>query len=244
MRAYSRRHRRLHNRNATPLMLVADGSGLADALAAIGRLLFRYRSELAPLTTAAGLFLAAAVVHLKHAAWWPYILGATAALLVLIVTTGVPFRLDRRSERLYAAVTALLGGLWLAVATKTGPWRDPLPTLLGVLGIVTALPWWTHRRRRMRVTVDRSIQAWPNIAEAVGLAGSRVMSAVVDLWGWRARLSLRPGQTVADVIAHVPAIESGLGTRAGAVRVEPDPAHAGRCVIRVLATDPHATAVP
>jgi DNA segregation ATPase FtsK/SpoIIIE, S-DNA-T family len=46
------------------------------------------------------------------------------------------------------------------------------------------------------------------------------------------------------VVAHVPAIESGLGTRPGAVRVEPDPAHAGRAMIRVLATDPHATAIP
>ena len=38
------------------------------------------------------------------------------------------------------------------------------------------------------------------------------------------------GQTVADVVARVPAIESGLGTRPGAVRVEQDPAHAGRCL--------------
>jgi DNA segregation ATPase FtsK/SpoIIIE, S-DNA-T family len=71
-----------------------------------------------------------------------------------------------------------------------------------------------------------------------------VLSAVVDVWGWRARMALRAGQTVADVVAHVPAIESGLGTRPGAVRVEPDPAHAGRFLMRVLAEDPHATAVP
>jgi hypothetical protein len=81
-------------------------------------------------------------------------------------------------------------------------------------------------------------------AAAVGFAGSRVLSAVVDLWGWRARLSLRPGQTVADVIAHVPAIESGLGTRPGAVRVEPDSAHAARVLMRVLTADPHAKSVP
>src|SRR5439155_24006204 len=103
--------------------------------------------------------------------------------------------------------------------------------------------WWAHRRRRARVRVDRTIQAWPDIAEAIGLAGSRALSAVVDVWGWRARMALRTGQTVADVIAHVPAIESALGTRPGAVRVEPDPAHAGRFLMRVLAEDPHATAV-
>jgi len=70
------------------------------------------------------------------------------------------------------------------------------------------------------------------------------MSAVVDTWGWRARMKLRPGQSVTDVVAHVPAIESALGTRPGAVRVEQDPAHAGRCTMRVLAVDPHAGAIP
>jgi S-DNA-T family DNA segregation ATPase FtsK/SpoIIIE len=33
----------------------------------------------------------------------------------------------------------------------------------------------------MCVTVDRTIQAWPDIAEQVGLAGSHVLSAVVDV---------------------------------------------------------------
>jgi len=243
MRAYGRRHRRLRNRNAAPLMIVADGSYLADSLAALGRALFRYRSELAPFTTAGALALAGAVLHLKHPAWWTYVLGVAGAMLVIVLTTGAPFRAQRISERTYAALTLTAAGSWLAAATRLGPWRDPLPTLLGLAVLAAGLPWWTHRRRRMRVTVDRTIQAWPNIAEAIGLAGSRVLSAVVDLWGWRARLSLRPGQTVADVIAHVPAIESGLGTRPGAVRVEPDPAHAGRALIRVLAADPHASAI-
>lgn len=243
MRAYGRRHRRWLNRNAQPLMIVADGSYFADFLAAIGRLLFRYRSELAPFTTAGVLALGSAVLHLKHAAWWPYVLGSAAALLALVVTTGAPFRLDRISERSYAGALILAAGCWSAAAVKVGPWHDPLPTWLGAGVLVGGLPWWTHRRRRVRVKVDRTIQAWPNIAEAVGLAGSRVLSAVVDLWGWRARLSLRAGQTVADVIAHVPAIESGLGTRPGAVRVEPDPAHAGRVLMRVLAADPHAESI-
>jgi S-DNA-T family DNA segregation ATPase FtsK/SpoIIIE len=225
-------------------MIVADGSSLADLLTVIGRGLYRYRSELAPFTTAVVLATSAAILHLKHAASWPYILGVTGALVAVVLLTGAPFRTARISERIYAALVIGAAGVWFAEATKVGPWRDPLPTVLGVCTLAAGLPWWTHRRRRMRVSVDRSIQAWPNIAEAVGLAGSRVLSAVVDLWGWRGRFSLRPGQTVDDVIAHVPAIESGLGTRPGAVRVEPDPAHAGRFLMRVLAADPHAEAIP
>ena len=243
-RAYGRRHRHGRDRNAAPLMIVADGDVLDDVVATIARLLFRYRSELAPFTASALLFLAAAAMHAKHPAWWPYVGGATVVLVVVVVTTGIPFRLDRRSERVYGGATTAFAGLWLAGATRVGPWHDPMPTTLGVCALAAALPWWTHRRRRMRVTVDRSIRAWPEVAHAVGLAGSRVLSAVVDLWGWRARISLRPGQTTADVVAHIPAIESGLGTRAGAVRVEADPAHAGRCTIQVLANDPHAKAIP
>jgi hypothetical protein len=44
-----------------------------------------------------------------------------------------------------------------------------------------------HARRRARVRVERKLEAWSEIAQAVGLAGSRVMSALVDVWGWRAR---------------------------------------------------------
>ncbi|WP_236029007.1 FtsK/SpoIIIE domain-containing protein [Paractinoplanes lichenicola] len=114
-----------------------------------------------------------------------------------------------------------------------------------VLGIVVlGIPWWSHRRRRARVRVDRVIHAWPDLADTIGLDGSRVMSAVVDTWGWRARMKLKPGQSVTDVVARVPAIESALGTRPGAVRVEQDPTHAGRCTMRVLAVDPHAGAIP
>ncbi|MBR7830242.1 hypothetical protein KDK95_28325 [Actinospica sp. MGRD01-02] len=244
MRAYSRRHRRmLRNRNAAPLMLVADGNGFADVLAALGRLLYRYRSELAPLTTVLVLAMAGELLHTEHPQWWPYVAGAAVVLAGVVGATGAPFRAEQRSERVYATAAVFAAGGWLSAAAKLGPSRDPLPTLLGLAVLAGGLPWWTHRRRRMRVTVDRTIQAWPDIAEQVGLAGSRVLSAVVDVWGWRARIALRGGQTVADVVAHVPAIESGLGTRPGAVRVEPDPAHAGRATIRVLATDPHAEAI-
>ncbi|MGH3611416.1 MAG: hypothetical protein ACRDRK_02095, partial [Pseudonocardia sp.] len=110
--------------------------------------------------------------------------------------------------------------------------------------ILGGLPWWAHRRRRAKVRVERTLAAWPDIADAIGLPGSRVMSAVVDLWGWRARIGLRRGQTASDLVNRVPALESGLGSRPGAVRVEPDPGRADHALIRVLHADPHAQAIP
>ena len=70
------------------------------------------------------------------------------------------------------------------------------------------------------------------------------MSAVVDRWGWRARIGLPPGQTATDLINSTPALESGLRTRPGAVRVEPDPDRADHVVVRVLTTDPHTQPLP
>jgi hypothetical protein len=65
------------------------------------------------------------------------------------------------------------------------------------------------------------------------------------MWGWRARFRLARGQTITDVIAQVPAIESGLGTFRGAVRVYPTPDDlANRFELRVLDSDPHADAIP
>ena len=70
------------------------------------------------------------------------------------------------------------------------------------------------------------------------------MSAVVDMWGWRARFALARGQTIADVIAKIPAIESALGTFRGAARVYPtDDGLANRFELRVLDKDPHADAI-
>ena len=83
----------------------------------------------------------------------------------------------------------------------------------------------------------------PQAAETIGLAGSQITSAVADLWGWRARVALSRGQTVEDAVARLPAIESALGTRRGAVRVLPIPERADRFELRVVERDPHADAI-
>jgi S-DNA-T family DNA segregation ATPase FtsK/SpoIIIE len=90
-----------------------------------------------------------------------------------------------------------------------------------------------------------ALAAWPDISKAIALPGSKIQSATVDLWGWRAWVRLARGQTIADVTARIPAIESALGTYRGAVRVYPTrDGKANRCELRVLDTDPHTEAIP
>jgi hypothetical protein len=111
-------------------------------------------------------------------------------------------------------------------------------------GILAAIPWWAHRRRRAKVRIERKLDAWPEIAAAIGLAGSHIQSIVIDVWGWRARLALARGQTIDDALTRIPAIESALDTHRGAARISPTADNkANRLELRVLETDPHANAI-
>jgi S-DNA-T family DNA segregation ATPase FtsK/SpoIIIE len=89
------------------------------------------------------------------------------------------------------------------------------------------------------------LAAWgTQVAERAGLAGSRVLAAQQDRWGWTIRLALRPGTTYADARKQAGVLESALGVRPRSVRVAEDPARADRVVVRVLERDPHAQPLP
>jgi S-DNA-T family DNA segregation ATPase FtsK/SpoIIIE len=228
-----------------PMVVINSDSQLPETpVVLIARLAWRYRSELAPLYLASLAMLAGWALHATHRAWWWAVLAAAATTSAALAIFGSRLGLARPAERLYAAVVIAAVGGWLAAAIDVGPLRRPLPLVLGIGGLVLAVPWWAHRRRRAKVRVERKLSAWPDVARAVGLTGSQVMSAVVDMWGWRARFRLARGQTIDDVRAKLPAIESGLGVFRGAARVYPTPDDlAHRFELRVLDTDPHADAI-
>ena len=148
------------------------------------------------------------------------------------VTAGILARMwaacgiNRPAERAYAACVIAATGGWLAAAIAIGPKVKPLPQIAVITTMVLGIPWWIHRRRRARVRVERTIAAWPDIAEPIGLAGSRIASVVADAWGWTARVILKKGTSAEDAIAKIPAIESGLGVRRGSVRIFPDDSRA------------------
>jgi S-DNA-T family DNA segregation ATPase FtsK/SpoIIIE len=229
--------RRRHD--AIPLLYVPDDRYPGQTLEALARWTFRYRSELAPLAIAATLGITAIYLHARRPSLWPAIAALTTALAVFLWRFSGRW-LDRPAERSYAASVAALAGTWLTTAVAIGPGIRPLPTVWFLGMLAAGLPWWTHRRRRARVRVERTLESWPRIADETGLPGSRVLSAVVDRWGWRALIHLRGGQTATDALNRLPAIESALGTRRGAGRIEPDPSRADRAYLRILERDPHA----
>ncbi len=248
-----RRHaRRLRQDGYQPMIVLNSGDQIPNTAATeIGRAIWRYRSELAPVALAVLTALTAIGIHHAEPRSWVW---SGLATLTLITALTIPppawarkawALLDRPADRAYAAIVSMNAGGWLTAAIAIGPATPPMPVLGGILTLASAIPWWASGRRRAKVRLDRKLESWPEVAKAVGLAGSQVMSALADIWGWRARFRLARGQTIQDVIAKVPEIESGLGTFRGAVRVYPTPDDlANRCELRVLDTDPHADAIP
>jgi S-DNA-T family DNA segregation ATPase FtsK/SpoIIIE len=99
----------------------------------------------------------------------------------VLVTFGARLGLPRSAERIYAASVTLTVGIWLAVTCLLGPFTSLLPQVLGIGALILAVPWWAHRRRRAKVRVERTLAAWPDISQTIGLPGSQVQSATVDL---------------------------------------------------------------
>jgi hypothetical protein len=240
-----RQSRQIRRAGMQPMMFVNSDGQLPDiALMVICRWLWRYRSELAPVAAAIAALVIGWWAHKMFFAWWGLALIGSGVAAWTLWTFGGWIGITALSERLYVAACAMASGSWVTLAAAAGPFTSPAPQILSIAAFILAVPWWANRRRRAKVRVDRTLAAWPDIARAVGLSGSQVMSAVVDLWGWRARLRLSRGQTITDVAAKIPALESGLGTHRNAIRVYPTPDDlANRCELRVLDRDPHAEAI-
>ncbi len=253
--------------NSDPFQLVILGPdeplGLI-ALAAASRWAYRHRTAFAPFGITIAAFAVAAYTHPHHARYWLLVAGITVLATVVL---GIPHRLlwsrpagkftagaltrlweacgiDRGIERAYATTVIAVTGGWLAAAIAAGPFTKPLPAIAGIATVILAIPWWSHRRRRAKARIEKTISAWPEVAENAGLAGSEILSVVVDAWGWTARVLLRKGKTTEQVIGKIPVLESNLGLRPGSMRVFADDRRADRFIMRVIENDPHAAPVP
>jgi hypothetical protein len=244
-RRLRREARRARRAGLQPVIVLgADGQVPSSAAVVAARVVWRYRSELAPVFVAVAVLLAGWWAHLNSPHWWPYYIVGSAVAAWTLVTFGAWLGLPRLADRVYASVCVFAAGGWVAFAALFGPLTPPLPQVLVAVALLLAIPWWADRRRRDRARVLRVLAAWPDISRAVGLPGSAVQSVSVDVWGWRAWLRLAPGQTVEDVVARIPVLESALGAVRGAVRVySARDGQANMCEIHVLGTDPRAETI-
>jgi S-DNA-T family DNA segregation ATPase FtsK/SpoIIIE len=208
----------------------------------VPRLAWRYRSELAPVYLALVLLAAGLVLHTWAPGWWPILAAVGVTAAVILGLLGYRLGLDRPAERAYATTATTAATLWLAAACWLGPLtrRLLLTWLAGTLA--GGVPWWWHRRRRAKVRVLRAVERWGEDAAAADLGGARLQRVEVDPSGrqWSARVLLPKGQTLRDVLDRVPKLESALGLRPRAIRVEEDPTLARRVILRVVERDPHS----
>ena len=228
------------------MVVINSGDRLPDlVIVTICRWLWRYRSELAPFTIAVLTALAAWMLHATHPHWWPALAAATVAAMLGAAFGGHAARPGHPHRALLRHGRHRERGRMAGHRDRDRPWpRASAPGPPDRHAAYLPCPGGRTAGAAPRSASSALLAAWPEIAPAVGLAGSRVMSAVVDVWGWRARFALARGQTITDVIARLPAIESGLGTFRGAARVYPTPDDlANRFELRVLDKDPHADAI-
>src|SRR5262249_2083634 len=113
-----RQARQIRRSGMQPMMFVSgDPSQFPAPIGVIlGRLPWRYRSELAPFGAAGMTLVVACWTHATLAKLWIVILVGSSVAGWLIALLGARFGLASIAERVYAATATFLAGGWLALA--------------------------------------------------------------------------------------------------------------------------------
>jgi hypothetical protein len=196
----------------------------------IGRWARRNRHATVPLAVPAMLFAAGAILHAARAAG--YVLVAWLVLAAVMCVLA-PSKWDRAGERLYAQLSAILGGFWLWLAAAIGPAARTVSAavLAGIL--LTACGawgflWWKHKRPRGRRRREKRIAKWDAWWQSHcwewNLGGSRVTDAQEMRVTTKIRIQGIPGkhsiQYIRQVLHLIESAVEGLAD-IGMIRAEP-----------------------
>ena len=198
-----------------------------------------------PWAATAGMFSAGWVAHL---AWGDA--GASTGLAAAGITavggavTWVAHRLCR-ARTWYAAVMApaVTGGAtaWMAVATVAGvgrPWVDLLILGGGLLaGMSNVHTWQKGQSTPGRTVFDKPLPSWDEIAETVGLRGTRMRVKEENELRKVGVVQLRPGDTVEEIQGSLSAIASALRLPRRSVRAVEDPDDCSRAEVTIIKRD-------
>jgi len=194
---------------------------------------WRLRRQLSPLAAMVALWFTALIIRMFGAPHW-------VIYLILAVVAGLAWvaarmKLDRASERVYAATVITAASLWLALTVKTGTLLSPMPAWLAGGGGIISVPYWWHYRLRgvpkdpeLEVVepegVDERIIEWNlKVATARGpLPDSRLYDIEEIRGGWAATIEILRGNTQRAVMAAND-IGAALKLTAGSIFIEPTP---------------------
>lgn len=185
---------------------------------------------------------------LAHLAWGDA--GASTGLAAAGITavggavTWVAHRLCR-ARTWYAAVMApaVTGGAtaWMAVATVAGvgrPWVDLLILGGGLLAGMSNVHTWQKTQSTPGKTVfDKPLPSWDEIAETVGLKGTRMRVKEENELRKVGTVQLRPGDTVEEIQGSLSAIASALKLPRRSVRAVEDPDDCSQAEVTIIKRD-------
>jgi hypothetical protein len=156
-----------------------------------------------------------------------------------LVTTG----------RAHSCASVTAAGLWLTIATITGPLQSVTGGLLGIFGATAALSW--NIRIHVRHKADSSgegpagrLSAWfADAAKEAGIAGAKLRVQAIEPTRVQATAILPPGEkTAADLLARVRHVESGGQVPPGSLSIAEDPDRADHAL--VVLSDPRRIRKP
>lgn len=187
---------------------------------------------------------------LAHLAWGDA--GASTGLAAAGITavggavTWVAHRLCR-ARTWYAAVMApaVTGGAtaWMAVATVAGvgrPWVDLLILGGGLLAGMSNVHTWQKGQGapgKGGTVFDRPLPSWEEIAETVGLRGTRMRVKQENELRKVGTVQLRPGDTVEEIQGSLSAIASALRLPRRSVRAVEDPNDCSQAEVTIIKRD-------
>lgn len=185
---------------------------------------------------------------LAHLAWGDAgtATGMAAAGIVAAggAVTWVAHRLCR-ARTWYAAVMApaVSGGAtaWVAVATVAGvgrPWVDLLILGGGLLAGMSNVHTWQKAQGTPGKTVfDKPLPSWEEIAEVVGLRGTRMQVKQENELRKVGIVQLRPGDTVEEIQGSLSAIASALKLPRRSIRAVENPDDCSQAEVTIVKRD-------
>ncbi len=191
------------------------------------------RALLAPLYAGLGVVVAAlAVVRVAPRLWWVFPLFGVVAAAVAVWRVRQPYR------RVWIAADAVVWGAWGGVALAQGITSAEAWAGLG-LAVVGSVPHWIEGQVSGEARVLRRLQParWAEICEDRGLKGLKRGRITRTPMGLDVVVTLGGKLTVEALNGHVRHLETGLGTRRGAVRITAhDMAH--KATVRIMTRNP------